>query len=75
MAFLERCAGLVQLMNHLKQVRHAFCGFVVEPVSFLFVVYDEAATGLIDSTTYFLVQDPKHTGGKYISESFRSMRP
>jgi hypothetical protein len=63
MGFLESGACLVQLMDHLQQVRHAFRGFVVEPVSFLFVVDDEAASGLVESATYFLVQDPKHKEG------------
>lgn len=63
MALLERGAGLVQLVDHLQQVRHAFRGSVVEPVSLLLVVDDETAPGLIESATYFLVQNPKHKKG------------
>lgn len=55
MCFLEGGAGLVELVDHLQQVRHAFRGSVVESVLLLLVVDDEAASGLIQSTGDFLV--------------------
>lgn len=63
MSFFESGACLIQLVDHLQQVGHAFSRSVVEPVSFLFVIDNETATGLIESTTYFLVQNPRHKEG------------
>lgn len=63
MGLFERGARLVQLVDHLQQVRHAFRGPVVEPVSLLLVVDDETASGLVESATDLLVQDPRHKEG------------
>jgi hypothetical protein len=55
MCLLEGGAGLVEFVDHLEQVVHAVSGSVVEAVALLFVVDDEAATGLVQCASYLLV--------------------
>lgn len=43
MALLEGGAGLVQLVHHLQQIRHAFSGAIVQSVSLLFMVDDQTS--------------------------------